>query len=162
MNPNQHLRGFSLIELIIAVAILGLLASMAVPGYERYILNTKKTERKVLTKNLVDDVRGYFDRNEGSYGLSLPLSPAAPITNTKKPFVASSNEWNKINFLTTGTNVYYHYYVWGWQSSKKAYFQVNAQGDTDGNGVASTYTEEWSRTSDVWTLMSKTINETEW
>ncbi len=162
MNHNQHLRGFSLIEIMIAVAILGLLASMAIPGYERYIINTKKTERTTLVKNLVNDMRGYFDRNEGSYILSLPLSPAAPITNSKKPFVPSSNEWKKLNFLDMNASVYYHYYAYGEQTNNQADFLVTATGDLDGNGVASAYTEQWRRTSDVWTLVYKTTNETEW
>lgn len=41
-------KGFSLVELLVVVAIIGVLASVGVVGYDRYVENTK---RKVLDQN---------------------------------------------------------------------------------------------------------------
>ena len=37
-------KGFSLVELLVVVAIIGVLASVGVVGYDRYVENTKKKD----------------------------------------------------------------------------------------------------------------------
>lgn len=50
-NPLVNLtkqKGFSLVELLVVVAIIGVLASVGIVGYDRYVENAK---RKVLLQN---------------------------------------------------------------------------------------------------------------
>ena len=42
----QNRKGFTLIELMIGVAIIGILAAVAVPGFMKYIKDSKTSEAK--------------------------------------------------------------------------------------------------------------------
>ena len=53
-------KGFTLIELMIVVAIIGILAVVAIPGYMAYIANSKTTEAKNNLKGIADGASSYF------------------------------------------------------------------------------------------------------
>lgn len=49
-------RGFTLVEVMIVVAILGVLASIAYPSYQRYVLKTKRTDMMVEMTNIASQI----------------------------------------------------------------------------------------------------------
>lgn len=82
-NPHPvrcRQRGVTLIELMIVVVVVGILASIAYPSYQQYILRSKRTEGKALLMDIVArQERFYMDRNSYSDDLTnLGFSSEAP------------------------------------------------------------------------------------
>src|SRR5579862_5521316 len=77
-------RGFSLLELVIAISIVAILAGIAIPSYTAYVLHAHRSEA-LRTLNLL---RGALERcysQNYSYNAGAALCPAAPGTTFTTP-----------------------------------------------------------------------------
>jgi prepilin-type N-terminal cleavage/methylation domain-containing protein len=68
--------GFTLVELLIVVAILGLLASLATVGYRRYVGRARLTEATTILSEMLSKQQVYFLE----FGMYLPLRADNVIT----------------------------------------------------------------------------------
>ena len=78
MMMKKQQSGFTLIELMIVVAIIGILAAVALPAYQDYTTRAKVTEGLVLASSAKASIAEGYQTN-GMNGLAHSTKSAAPL-----------------------------------------------------------------------------------
>ena len=91
-------QGFTLIELMIVVAIIGILAAVAIPAYQDYTVRAQVTEGLSLASAAKTAVSEYFATNG-----SLPTSNASAGIATSQSI--SGNHVDNVNIENAGSIV---------------------------------------------------------
>lgn len=104
MLRKPPLSGFSLIELMTVVVIIGILASIGMPAYKDYVANAKLSEAYTFIDSIgKNEITFFAEYNE--------FHDLAPSPGLDKPMVFTNNTgWNNIGFpIPIGTNVNFTY-----------------------------------------------------
>lgn len=83
MKSTEHQQGFTLIELMITVAVIGILAAVALPSYQEYVRRANRAEAKVtllenaqfLERNFTELNRYHTDADGDPVNLPASQSP---------------------------------------------------------------------------------------
>ncbi|PID63038.1 MAG: pilus assembly protein PilE [Gammaproteobacteria bacterium] len=100
------MRGFTLIELMITVAIVGVLTAIAYPSYTNYIKNTNRKAAIAEMNQVIQQLERYFTTNNGTYtGATPDISPhikGYTITNV----IAADGLSYTVNAATKSTELH--------------------------------------------------------
>jgi type IV pilus assembly protein PilA len=118
-------KGFTLIELMIVVAIIGILAAIAIPNFLRFQLKSKTSEGKVNLAAIRTAEESYL-AEFGNYVASIAVPPEASVRSSKNPWPANGEGFDTLGWGPEG-NVFFSYAV----ATGTGGYKVSAVADLD-------------------------------
>lgn len=104
-NALQRSKGFTLMELMIVVAIIGILAAFAYPSYENSVKKSRRADAKGALDGFAQAMERYFTANNTYLGAATGgANTGAPaIYSTESPIDGSTKFYNLTIQAATAT-----------------------------------------------------------
>ena len=147
INKFKNDKGFTLIELMIVVAIIGVLAAIAIPQYTNFRYKAKTAEAKSNLGAIRLGQEAYFTEHEAYVVCAATPDAVAGSFPGKNaiPWADADGNFVKIGFSAKG-QVYYQYAV---ALPAAGGFSASALGNLDGDNETATFS---ITDNGVWTI----------
>lgn len=144
-------RGFSLIELMAVVAIVGIISALAFAGVARYLNHSKTPEATTSLAAFENGSRNYFatDSDMSGTGVGPFVHKFCPSASAKMPAtvpksaratgVWTDTTWACLKFTLSKPQAYQYDYQSNSGTGTAATYNAYAYGDLNGNNVVSTF-----------------------
>lgn len=140
---RRHARGgFTLVELMIVVSIIGILAAIAVPSYKNYVMRAKASE----AVGFLADIKARQEAYKADFGQYCNASgasdaawnPGVPTINPQ-PWDNARVGWNQLGARPPGLRVLFAYETVAGGPG----MQPTARGFTNNRGYPNPVTDDW-------------------
>jgi len=136
--------GFTLVELMIVVVILGILAAVAIPAFTRYVKRSKTSEANENLSAIYNGETAYYNRSSeisgstGSAFIECTATPGSGLSGARALGDWTTGGWTAIGYASDKP-VYYQYNVSVASSGIGSLATLQAKGDLDGDGTSSLF-----------------------
>jgi type IV pilus assembly protein PilA len=103
-------KGFSLVELMIVVAIIGILAAIAIPNYIKYQLSAKRSEVNGAVDGIKNAEAKYDAEHDGYLNAAVQPRDDGALNKAQTAWVTTATDWISLGWAPDG-NVRGNYVV---------------------------------------------------
>ena len=143
-------QGFTLIELMMVTAIIGVLSSVAIPTFQRLQVRAKAAERGAIVQDVKRALETYVLNHDSipNGALAGAWDPTVLNVAVKRRFDPSLDGWRDVSLGIEGST-YYSYAFTASRVGSTTTLSVSVQGDVDGDGDIYRRVWAWNGTGNV-------------
>jgi prepilin-type N-terminal cleavage/methylation domain-containing protein len=148
MTLRRGRRGFTIIELMVVISIIGVLATIAIPYYQKFTARARRSEMEMTISKLrmtffhIYNTQSSFPPPTvlgGTDSTWNPVDPAGvPVLGDAAQWNSTDADWLNLPAMDGAVRMRYRYSVTGGGS----FLTITSQGNFPGVGLY-TYSESW-------------------
>ena len=120
-------KGFTLVEIMVTLAILGILATISIPNFKRFVGKAELASMMITLKYLMDGEDFYLLENNAFFAVNIPSGTAMEVPELAYSFSSGHKNRYRINVINNARRNRYR-------------ITVFCDFDSDGDGVEDRFT----------------------